>query len=284
MPTLSSGQRAGLPNSAFAYIDSQGQRRLPINDESHVRNALARFNQVAFEDDAARQRARKRLLHAAKKFGILPIGFITSQLHSARNEASPAPLPRGFVTLLMTDIENSTAILRRLGARYRNLLKNARGVLRTAVVRAGGREIDVRADEFFAVFKHAPGAIETAVAIQRAFRARSWPDGLKIRVRVGIHSGRPTLTEFGYIGLTVHTVARVCSTAQGGQIVISSDTKAAVGRHEPPGIRFRSLGWRRLAGLADPLALYQVEAEEPHASLAPPRTRAARDWGSSPVA
>lgn len=277
MPTLSSRQRASLPSNAFAYIDSQGQRRLPINDESHVRNALARFNQVAFEDDAARQRARKRLLHAAKKFGILPIGFITSQLHSERNQATPAPLPKGFVTLLMTDIENSTAILRRLGARYRNLLKNARGVLRAAVLRAGGREIDVRADEFFAVFKHALRAIESAVAIQRALRGRSWPDGLKVRVRVGIHSGRPTLTEFGYVGLTVHTVARVCSTAQGGQIVMSSDTKAAVGRHAPPGIRFRSLGWRRLAGLADPVALYQVEADELHASVSPPRTKAARD-------
>lgn len=266
MPTLSFKNRANLPNSAFAYIDSQGQRRLPINDKSHVRNALARFNQVAFEDDAARQRARKRLLNAAKKFGILPIGFITTQLHSERNQA-PAPLPKGVVTLLMTDIENSTVILRRLGARYRDLLKKARGVLRGAVLRAGGREIDVRADEFFAVFKHALEAIKTAVAIQRELRRRSWPDGLRLRVRVGIHSGRPTLTEFGYIGLTVHTVARVCSTAQGGQIVMSGDTKAAVGRHAPPGIRFRSLGRRRLAGLAAPMALYRVEASELNAGV-----------------
>ena len=72
MSTLDSGKRARLPDSAFAYVDSKGRRRLPIHDEAHVRNALARFNQVAFEDEAARERARKRLLVAARKYGIVP--------------------------------------------------------------------------------------------------------------------------------------------------------------------------------------------------------------------
>ena len=70
MSQLDAKKRAKLPDSAFAYVDSQGRRRLPINDESHVRNALARFNQVAFEDEAARERARKRLLIAAKKYKL----------------------------------------------------------------------------------------------------------------------------------------------------------------------------------------------------------------------
>lgn len=276
MPTLSSKQRARLPNSAFAYVDARGQRRLPINDESHVRNALARFNQVAFEDEAARELARKRLLNAAKKYGILPIGFITSQLHSERKQATVAPLPKGFVTLLMTDIENSTALLRRLGDRYRHLLKNLRVILRTAVLRAGGREIDVRADEFFAAFKGAGRAVEAAVAIQRALDEQTWPDNQKVRVRAGIHSGRPTLTEFGYIGLTVNTVARVCSAAHGGQIVISRDTKAAIGVSAPKSIRFRSLGRHRLPGLTNAVALFQVEADRLLASFPPPRTAATR--------
>src|SRR5437899_3642333 len=68
MSQLNAKKRSQLPKSAFAYVDSKGRRRLPINDEPHVRNALARFNQVAFEDDAARERARKRLLSAAKKY------------------------------------------------------------------------------------------------------------------------------------------------------------------------------------------------------------------------
>jgi hypothetical protein len=66
VPALGAKERAALPNSAFAYIDSAGQRRLPIHDEAHVRNALARFSRVSFEDEASRDRARMRLLTAAK--------------------------------------------------------------------------------------------------------------------------------------------------------------------------------------------------------------------------
>ena len=92
MSQLDAKKRAKLPNSAFAYVDSQGRKRLPINDESHVRNALARFTQVAFEDEAARERARKRLLGAAKKYGIVPIGFMTGQLESRTSEATAGRL------------------------------------------------------------------------------------------------------------------------------------------------------------------------------------------------
>src|ERR671922_1371289 len=92
MARLKTRKRAGLPDRAFAYIDSRGRRRLPINDRSHVKNALARFNQVGFEDEAARERARKRLLNAAKKYGIVPVGFITGQLQSERRDATAGRL------------------------------------------------------------------------------------------------------------------------------------------------------------------------------------------------
>ncbi len=116
MAQLGSAERARLPDRAFAYIDAHGRRRLPIHDAGHVRNALARFDQVAFEDDAARDRARKRLLNAARKFKIVPVGFITNQLQSERDLGrrgdEPIPLPSGFVTMLLTDIEGSTALVR----------------------------------------------------------------------------------------------------------------------------------------------------------------------------
>ena len=388
MARLDAGKRAGLPNSAFAYIDARGRRRLPIHDEAHVRNALARFNQVAFEDDAARERARKRLLNAAKKFGLVPVGFITGQLQYeqklgkagrlvielGRNGApgeleqrlrrvlrdptltvlhwsdaagayldgtgKPVPLPAeggprvvtylerrgrpmtalvhdpavlddadlvetvlaavrfvvendrahgqiqatatdaaalptGFVTLLMTDIERSTALLHRLDDRYGDLLDEVRRVLRANVSRAGGREIDSRADEFFAVFGRAVDAVGAAVSVQRALRTRDWPDDLDVRVRIGIHSGRPTLTDVGYIGLAVHTAARVCAAAHGGQIVMSGATKAAVEGSVPAGIRFRNLGRHRLPGLADAEALFQVEADGLPVDFPPPRAKAA---------
>jgi class 3 adenylate cyclase len=383
MARLRAKKRARLPDRAFAYVDSHGRRRLPIHDKAHVRNALARFSQVAFENDAARERARRRLLNAAKKYRIVPVGFITGQLQSERRHATagrlvielgrnPAPgelerrlrtvlrdptltvlhwsdasgayldgtgrpvplpaegdqrgvtylerqgrpmtalvhapslldadltdtvlaavrfvvekerlhgqiqatsteaaaLPTGFVTLLMTDIEASTALLRTLGDGYGALLNDVRGTVRTAVLRASGREIDARADEFFAVFDRPAAALEAAVAIQRALGAHAWPDDLDVRVRVGIHSGRPTLTDAGYIGLAVHTTARLCAAAHGGQIVVSAATRAAAG-DSAPGLRFRRLGRYRLPGLPDAEILFQVQAHGLRVSFPRPRT------------
>jgi class 3 adenylate cyclase len=195
---------------------------------------------------------------AAVRF-VVEAERVYDQVQATATDA--AALPTGFVTLMMTDIEASTAILNRLGDRYRDLLNDVRVILRAAVSRADGREIDARADEFFAVFERAAKAIEAATAIQRAVGERGWPDDLAVRVRIGIHSGRPTLTDVGYIGLAVHTAARVCAAAHGGQIVISGETKAAAQGSPPAGIRFRSLGRHRLPGLADPQALFQVEAD-----------------------
>jgi class 3 adenylate cyclase len=252
---------------------------------AHVRNALARFNQVDFESDAARETARKRLLNAAKRYRIVPVGFITGQLQSERKHAAAqirataidaAALPTGLVTLLMSDIEASTVLLRKLGDRYGALLNDVRETLRAAIRRAGGKEIDARADEFFAVFERVGGAVETAVTVQRELGGRTWPDGLEVRVRLGLHSGQPTLTEVGYIGLAVHTTARVCAAAHGGQIVVSAATRAAIGTSPPAGVRFRSLGAHRLPGLAEPEMLFQVQAQGLRASFPPPRSERRR--------
>ena len=88
MSRLRTSKRARLPDRAFAYVDSRGGRRLPIHDKAHAKNALALFHQVLFENDAARERARKRLLNAAKKYRIVPVGFITGQLQSERRHAT----------------------------------------------------------------------------------------------------------------------------------------------------------------------------------------------------
>src|SRR5712691_1651631 len=175
------------------------------------------------------------------------------------------------VTLVMTDIESSTVLLRRLGDRYGDFLNEVRAILREAVLRGSGREIDARADEFFAVFEGAGAAIEAAVAIQRELGSRAWTHGLEVRVRVGIHSGEPTLTDVGYIGLPVHTAARVCSAAHGGQIVVSAATRVAIGTAAPSGIRFRSLGRHRLAGLPEAETLFQLQARGLRVDFPKPR-------------
>ena len=258
MAELSASRRARLPDTAFAYIDSQGRRRLPIHDESHVRNALARFGRVAFDDEAAREKAMKRLLRAAKKYRIVPVGFVTQQLR-ARSRPS---LPTGTLTLLFADIEDSTGHLRRLGDRYASLLTDVRTILRRSVRSHGGTEVDARADELFAVFASAPSAAEAAVAVQRAMRDRAWPDGVPVKVRIGLHRGRPTQSDGGYVGLAVNTAARICEAGHGGQTLVSAAAAEAMGESPAAGVSLTRIGSHRLRGLRDPQALLQLDADD----------------------
>jgi class 3 adenylate cyclase len=264
MARLDPSVRANLPDRAFAYIDSRGHRRLPIHDPAHVRNALARFSQTHFEDDSARQRARKRLLNAAKSFKIVPVGFIVGQLESERATdpgSGRAQLPSGFVTMLMTDIESSSALVNHLGERYRALIDEVWTILRKAVAAAGGHEVEARADEFFAVFEAPRSAVDAAVAMQLELLRRTWIDDLPVRVRIGIHSGYPTSTETNYIGTDVHATSRICAVGHGGQVVVSANTREGVKASAPNGIRFVSLGSHRLRGIPDVMALYQVASK-----------------------
>jgi class 3 adenylate cyclase len=254
MPPLRARERAQLPDSAFAYIDSQGRRRLPIHDASHVRNALARFGQVHFEDEDARDRARSRLLRAAKKHGIMPIGFINAQLRPDRL------LPTGQVTFLLSDIENSTGLLDRLGDDYARMLSDIRKLIRREVQAVGGREVSARGDDVFAAFEQAPRAVDAALAIQRAVQAKDWPGGGDVRLRIGLHRGRPALTDTGYVGISVHAAARICFAAHGGQIILSAAVRSVVADSLVNGIVLRSLGAWHFRGLPEPIPMFQVDA------------------------
>jgi class 3 adenylate cyclase len=266
MPALTAKERARLPDRAFAYIDSSGRRRLPIHDAAHVRNALARFGQVAFEDDAARDQARIQLLRAAKRHGIMPIGFVRAQLEPQRK------LPTGQVTFLLADLEGSTELLRRLEDRYAPLLTEVRRLVRAAVRDAGGREVSARGDDVFAVFERTAAALEAALAIQRAMRATAWPGGTEVRLRIGLHRGRPALTDTGYVGLSVHAAARICFAAHGGQIVLSAAARAAVSESLADGISLSSIGAWRFRGLPEPVDLFQVDAPDLLSGFPPPRS------------
>ncbi|HEY8167748.1 MAG TPA: adenylate/guanylate cyclase domain-containing protein [Candidatus Limnocylindrales bacterium] len=383
MARLDDVARDKLPDRAFAYVDSRGNRRLPIHDEAHVRNALARFDQVRFEDEAAKDRARKRLLAAAKRYGIVPVGFVDRQLRTRGHEAAagrlvvelgrvddlaglqsrlraeladpslevcewseangaylsadgqpasmpaagegravtlidrhgrpmaalvhdPATLrdadrrravvaavrpavenirlqagagaaadrasklPGGAVTLLMSDIEGSTAIVEALGDRFASVLTEVRAIHRAAVRRAGGHEVDARADEYFAAFEQPVAAFAAAIAIVRGMAARRWPDDRTMRVRIGIHHGRPTRSDDGYVGLAVNTTARICAAGHGGQILVSRVARdaaevapmdARAGPKRESTQRLRPLGRYRLAGIHRPETIFQLEAD-----------------------
>ena len=260
MAKLSATQRAKLPDRAFAYIAADGKRSLPINDEAHVRNALARFDRVRFESDEARDRARRRLLNAAKKYAIVPVGFVTGQLRSERRTPDLSSMPTGTVTFLLADIEGSTALLRRLGDAYAVVLRDVRAQIRSCVRRCGGHKVDAHGDEYLAVFQRPGPALEAAVDVQRAMTAHAWPDDADVRVRIGVHTGRPTLTDDGYVGLSVHTVARICSAGHGGQILVSSRTHGALAS-PPVSVRLQPVGTHALAGLPKDEQLFQVRAE-----------------------
>jgi len=256
-------QRADLPDRAFAYIDAKGRRRLPIHDAGHVRNALSRFGQVRFDDDRARDRARQRLLRAAKRFRIVPVGFITSEIRSERSVAGgrDRPLPEGFVTMLMTDIEGSTGLVSGLADDYGAVLDEVCGILRHSVAEAGGFEVEARADEFFAVFATPRPAVDAAIHVQHELGDRTWVGGAAVHVRIGIHSGYPTATGSNYLGLDVNTASRVCAAGHGQQIVVTANTREAVKDTDARGLRFTSLGAHRLRGLPHDVELYQVGAE-----------------------
>ena len=271
MPKLSAAERARLPDRSFAYIDSKGRRRLPIHDEAHVRNALARFDRTDFEDASARERARRRLLNAAKRFGIVPVGFVTSQLRPDRGGPDFSSFPTGSVTFLLTDIEGSTKLLERLGDGYPALLRDVRGIIRSTTRQFGGRRVDSHGDEFLTVFERPEQAVDAAITIMRTLAERRWQDDLECRVRAGVHTGRPTLTEDGYVGLAVNTVARVGYVGHGGQVLVTGQTRSALDAGLP-GVRFKSLGRHRLSGLSQPVALYEVRADGLPAGFPPLRT------------
>jgi DNA-binding NarL/FixJ family response regulator/class 3 adenylate cyclase len=170
-----------------------------------------------------------------------------------------ASLPSGVVTFLCSDIEGSTRLVQQLGDAYGGVLADTRRVLRDATGAAGGLEIDATGDELFSAFERPEGALEAAVAGQLGLGAHSWPDGIEVRVRMGIHTGLPMLGEDGYVGLDVHRAHRICSAGHGGQILLSEATSSLVADAS-----VLELGVHRLRDLAEPERLFQlVHAELP---------------------
>ena len=263
--------------SVGAYLDGTGQAAaLPGETDTRTATLLDRFGQpmTALVHDRAvlKDPDLARSVTAAVRLAI-ENQWMHSEIQARASEART--LPTGFVTFLFSDIEDSTGLVQRLGERYERFLGEVRRLLRAAIAATGGREVEVRADEMFAVFEQAKAGVEAAVAIQRNVLARSWPDRLPVRIRIGLHAGQPTLTDTGYLGLAVHTASRICFASHGGQILLSRAVVEAVAGAPPAGIRFKDLGQHQFHGLPAPEALFQVEADDLPATFPPPRTFAA---------
>src|SRR4029453_2405028 len=160
-------------------------------------------------------------------------------------------LPLGTVTLLFTDIEGSTRLLQELGEEYADVLADHRRTLREEFARHGGVEVGTEGDAFFVAFAKASDALAAATAAREALAEGP------VRVRMGLHTGEPTGTEEGYVGIDVHRAARIAAAGHGGQILVSQATRDLAGAD-----RLRDLGLHRLKDLAAPERLYQLDDDE----------------------
>ena len=158
-------------------------------------------------------------------------------------------LPTGVVTLMFTDVEGSTRLLHELGDEYGEALQEHRRRLRAAFSARGGVEVDTQGDAFFVAFAGASSAVAAAADCQRALA------GGPIRVRMGLHTGEPRLTEEGYVGLDVHKGARIAAVGHGGQVLLSQTTRALVDAD------VRDLGVHRLKDISAPERIYQLEVD-----------------------
>src|SRR5215218_7221507 len=155
-------------------------------------------------------------------------------------------LPSGTVTFLFTDIEGSTRLLHELGDGYAAALGEHRRLLRGAFERYGGVEVDTQGDAFFVAFARASDAVAAAAEAQAALAEGP------VRVRMGLHTGEPTVTGEGYVGLDVHRAARIAAAGHGGQVLLSQATRDLVGAE------MRDLGDHRLKDLSAPERIFQL--------------------------
>jgi class 3 adenylate cyclase len=191
-------------------------------------------------------------------------------------------LPSGTVTFLFTDIEGSTELLRRLGDGYAEVLREERRILRETLGAAGGSEIDTQGDAFFFSFTRARDAVAGAVGAQQALADHRWPEGVQVKVRMGLHTGEPSVGDEGYVGLDVVRAARICSAGHGGQILISETTRALLGSALPAGVKLRDLGGQELKDVGEE-RIFQLALDGHEDVLAPLKTERRRGTSKADI-
>jgi class 3 adenylate cyclase len=185
---------------------------------------------------------------------------------------SMSALPTGTVTFVFSDIEGSTALLKMLGDRYVEVLSAHRRLMRETFTARGGVEIDTQGDAFFFAFPRARDAVAAAVEAQRLHESQAWPDGLTVRVRMGLHTGEPAVGSEGYLGIDVVRAARLCTVGRGGQVLLSETTRALVGSSLPGGVSVHALGERLLKDIDEPERIFELDIEDgptPQADVPP---------------
>ncbi|MBV9635134.1 MAG: adenylate/guanylate cyclase domain-containing protein [Methylobacteriaceae bacterium] len=157
---------------------------------------------------------------------------------------------RVLVTILFTDIVNSTERVQSLGDRgWRELLQAHEATVRREIIRFRGREVDSTGDGFLAIFDGPARAIRCAMAIIEAMGP------LGIQVRAGLHTGEVERTEFHVRGIAVHLAARIMNTAMPGEVLVSRTVKDLVAGS---GLEFDDAGEHSLKGIEEKWRLFKV--------------------------
>lgn len=169
-------------------------------------------------------------------------------------------LPSGTVTLLFSDMESSTQMVHALGSAWAGVLDRQREICRAAWAAHDGHELGTEGDSFFVVFATADAAVSAALEAQHAFAEEPWPDGVTVRVRMGIHTGSPQRHADGYVGMDVHRAARVAAAAHGGQVLVSETTARLAEASLGETVRMVDLGEHQLKDIPSRMRICQVTA------------------------
>src|SRR6266498_1091731 len=212
-----------------------------------------------------------------EKFGLEPSAE-TRALYDGLLRGTHVPTrqtvhPSGTITFLFTDIEGSTNLLDKLGDQYAEVLAEHHKILRAAIQKWNGKEVDTQGDAFFVTFSRALDAIQCAAEAQRALASHTWPQGEHLRVRMGLHTGEPLISSTGYVGMDVHRASRIGDAGHGGQVLLSQTTRELVVHDLPQGITVRDLGEHRLKDMKYPTPIYQLVIEGLAADFPPLKTK-----------
>jgi len=188
-------------------------------------------------------------------------------------QRTSAAQPTGTITFLFTDIEGSTRLLEKLGDQYAVALSEHHEILRAAIQKWNGHEVDTQGDAFFVTFTRALDAVQCAAEAQLALATHAWVQGEQLRVRMGLHTGEPLIASTGYVGMDVHRAARIGDAGNGGQILLSPTTRELVLQDLPEGLTIQDLGEHRLKDMKYPASIYQLVVAGLPADFAPIRTK-----------
>jgi class 3 adenylate cyclase len=182
-------------------------------------------------------------------------------------------LPSGTVTFVFSDMAGSTALLKQLGdTEYATLLAVHRRLVREIFAAHEGQEIDTQGDAFFYSFVRARQAVAAAIEVTRAHAKGTWPGGVEVRIRLGLHTGEPAVGDEGYTGLDVVRASRIAATGAGGQVLLSDTTRAIVAGDLGDGVELRPLGERQLKDIDQPEPIFElvIDGVAPSPEPAPP--------------